>query len=200
MVFLAIKISIHPPRAGRDNKGTLCSQFWIYFNPPAPCGAGPEFCSVSPRIVTISIHPPRAGRDVGKPLVVVDTKISIHPPRAGRDRDFRGIQFHGKFQSTRPVRGGTFLLRFTGENGDYFNPPAPCGAGRSCRSAVWLLSRFQSTRPVRGGTGRYYGYNRVSTFQSTRPVRGGTRAVVSLLLTRQEFQSTRPVRGGTEDD
>ena len=55
-------ISIHAPRAGRD-----------------------ESCAYTARYVMISIHAPRAGRDgtvVGQSLT---TDISIHAPRAGRD-------------------------------------------------------------------------------------------------------------------
>ena len=101
-------ISIHPPRAGRD------------------VGMGlPPYTSVS-----ISIHPPRAGRDTGGGQLTEDDIISIHPPRAGRDGDAPAAsQGAKKFQSTRPVRGGT------GRQDDDDHP-----------------LEFQSTRPVRGGT------------------------------------------------
>ena len=101
----------------------------------------------------ISIHPPRAGRDRQPQIPVRRYKpISIHPPRAGRDQCRpRSIWTTRRFQSTRPVRGGTllanlrvllpdisihppragrdlfaaiFAIRITD-----FNPPAPCGAG-----------------------------------------------------------------------
>ena len=101
------RISIHPPRAGRDQALLHNGEGCRYFNPPAPCGAGPEL-----------------------PLTNTQTVISIHPPRAGRDLqpDFGGIM-ELVFQSTRPVRGGTedaggLLLHLLD-----FNPPAPCGAG-----------------------------------------------------------------------
>ena len=60
-------------------------------------------------IIDISIHPPRAGRD-GEvvELVTEPGLISIHPPRAGRDLIVPGHKhLQKKFQSTRPVRGGT---------------------------------------------------------------------------------------------
>ena len=78
------------------------------------------------------------------------------------------------FQSTRPVRGGTFLaFQSTGNRiisihppragrdralpGHWqgrldFNPPAPCGAGHAGAFQSISDILFQSTRPVRGGT------------------------------------------------
>ena len=35
------EISIHPPLAGRDQLQEVCVIALVYFNPPAPCGAGP---------------------------------------------------------------------------------------------------------------------------------------------------------------
>ena len=57
-------ISIHAPRAGRD-----------------------DFLSGFGSAGTISIHAPRAGRDKGLSAQVKELKISIHAPRAGRDPD-----------------------------------------------------------------------------------------------------------------
>ena len=78
-----------------------------------------------------------------------------------------------KFQSTRPLRGGT--------------------SKRRCRSGTDI---FQSTRPLRGGTDRPLLRRIVKGFQSTRPLRGGTykQAVDDV---DDVFQSTRPLRGGT---
>ena len=101
------RISIHPPRAGRD-----------FAQPYRDYNGG------------ISIHPPRAGRDNIPTPKGIPTPISIHPPRAGRDCNYRRIlcQYANfnppapcgagpakpalslksmRFQSTRPVRGGT---------------------------------------------------------------------------------------------
>ena len=106
-----------------------------------------------PILMRISIHPPRAGRDLHPCWIQVPSRISIHPPRAGRDdnhpQDSRiTVHFnppapcgaghqrnpHSKngkrFQSTRPVRGGTTWTT-------------------AQRPHSW---KFQSTRPVRGGT------------------------------------------------
>ena len=123
--------------------------------------------------------------------------ISIHPPRAGRDVYLCHNRCHiFAFQSTRPVRGGTILVKF-----------------------IVCIFLFQSTRPVRGGTTGPSNFSKIFIFQSTRPVRGGTfvniptsalvkisihppRAGRDLLRRLQSqvdlvFQSTRPVRGGT---
>ena len=60
----SIRISIHPPREGRD----WAFQYLCWANP-------------------ISIHPPREGRDMGTPMAGPFCAISIHPPREGRDID-----------------------------------------------------------------------------------------------------------------
>ncbi len=123
------------------------------FNPRAPCGARPRFPSnhgkfgkfQSTRPVRgatllgsrcekepgVSIHAPRAGRDHQiMRLVSNDARVSIHAPRAGRDGFTEKIfsQVAG-FQSTRPVRGATFVF-----------------------TIVRSGKKFQSTRPVRGAT------------------------------------------------
>ena len=80
-----------------------------------------------------------------------------------------------RFQSTRPVRGGTL-----GND----------NRGQRCR--------FQSTRPVRGGTVMSISWAaNCRIFQSTRPVRGGTSWEHAAAWMQFRFQSTRPVRGGT---
>ena len=147
------RISIHPPRAGRDQIGSPAGWQRWHFNPPAPCGAGPAIRSSPHCLAIISIHPPRAGRDskgfragvqafhfnppapcgAGRPQAKVVTskgRISIHPPRAGRDSR------------------SALYTRLAA----YFNPPAPCGAGPSNPAYFATSCRFQSTRPVRGGT------------------------------------------------
>ena len=156
-----------------------------------------------------------AGPDMPDAIVLFS---STRPVRGGT------VMPHGAgscalFQSTRPVRGGTsspvLLSTFFGYFNPpapcgagrrrpgragyprYFNPPAPCGAGRkSFRKEVFLLL-FQSTRPVRGGTRRpKIPIAPPRRFQSTRPVRGGTSQRSRSFLS-MSFQSTRPVRGGT---
>ena len=103
----AHRISIHAPRAGRDEAGDVEIGSPTNFNPRAPCGArlaewkrmgySVKFQSTRPvrgatghflpflLPVLISIHAPRAGRDDEPFAVVMPIKISIHAPRAGRD-------------------------------------------------------------------------------------------------------------------
>ena len=126
----AFGISIHAPRAGRDqtnldflvilknfNPRAPCGARLINehktmgietnFNPRAPCGARLKPCSVKDLVKSISIHAPRAGRDMEpSKLAMAPLVISIHAPRAGRDLFF-------------------FLNVSQLVN---FNPRAPCGA------------------------------------------------------------------------
>ena len=167
------------------------------FNPPAPCGAGrldrsSTWCSStfqSTRPVRggtagsgtyhgaagISIHPPHAGRDPEMRVCKRCGMISIHPPHAGRDcGPDEPLLSQSKFQSTRPMRGGTVPMSLT-----------------------LLLWAFQSTRPVRGGTpSAFLALNARGHFNPPAPCGAGLQPVPLDSHFRQ-FQSTRPVRGGT---
>ena len=146
-------ISIHPPRVGRDFRaGRWQGCCWIFqstlpvwggtrrtyhlpascthFNPPSPCGEGPD----TPRLYNDALYfnPPSpcgegqiysaSNREralfqstlpvwggtmaQGEPVFAV--KISIHPPRVGRDVVSGNSNcVLGSFQSTLPVWGGT---------------------------------------------------------------------------------------------
>ena len=147
---------------------------FMYFNPPAPCGAGPVRAAMSEGGVPISIHPPLAGRDQISAQQIATTKISIHPPLAGRDLTDTVISFSSM----------------------YFNPPAPCGAGRQILLGLSLQHNFNPPAPCGAGPLAAIVDIVVSTFQSTRPLRGGTLVRVRYVKQRP-FQSTRPLRGGT---
>ena len=103
-----IDISIHPPRAGRDEHqedSDPADQISIH---PPRAGRDVSLTKSLQRNSLISIHPPRAGRDMGQVEVKDDDGISIHPPRAGRDSSGRTfVTLSDRFQSTLPVRGGT---------------------------------------------------------------------------------------------
>ena len=78
--------STRPVRGGTLQNGEI-SEVEEYFNPPAPCGAG------------------RYTRN----QIINKSEISIHPPRAGRDDKVMEVRRGAvTFQSTRPVRGGTY--------------------------------------------------------------------------------------------
>ena len=105
-----IRISIHPPLAGRDIQGMDAQiTMLISIHPPL---AGRDFSDYGFfGLSLISIHPPLAGRDFT--LLQLDgcSLISIHPPLGGRDipLDYLTGAFE-LFQSTRPLRGGTAIL------------------------------------------------------------------------------------------
>ena len=123
-------ISIHPPHAGRDF--ILCIIYGLIqnFNPPAPCGAGPPMTPSGPSYTLFQSTRPMRGGTQYAPKEPPVTEISIHPPHAGRDRH----------QATSQSQD------------QYFNPPAPCGAGPPDWNSHNAGAGFQSTRPMRGGT------------------------------------------------
>ena len=107
----------------------------IDFNPPTPCGVGLGGRNFAkPNIVYFNPPTPCGVGRYDRFLVCNATKISIHPPRAGWDTDVsrassRPTDFNpptpcgvglasgiyitdpGQFQSTHPVRGGTYFAR-----------------------------------------------------------------------------------------
>ncbi len=124
-------ISIHPPRAGRDGDDAVMLFGYGKFQSTRPVRGGTRRGRSDHPAQHISIHPPRAGRDHSILFGDDEIVISIHPPRAGRDVHipaYRGMIL--RFQSTRPVRGGTSFPSTVRTALSNFNPPAPCGAGR----------------------------------------------------------------------
>ena len=123
-------ISIHPPLAGRDQCGRILRHKTPYFNPPAPCGAGqcksprsgrgwnfnpPAPCGAGPAADSRSrqgpnFNPPApcgAGRGV---IIDHSCHLNFNPPApcgAGRFLGETRAQTW-RFQSTRPLRGGTW--------------------------------------------------------------------------------------------
>ena len=167
-------ISIHPPRAGRDEKPLYALKLLFDFNPPAPCGAGLYvayfwrcFKYFNPPAPCGAGHNPSC-------LLFIGEGISIHPPRAGRDNKIRSIRINLIFQSTRPVRGGTGNQRGNIQPPEDFNPPAPCGAGRWHRANRRSRTDFNPPAPCGAGLSDKLFKSSLGGFQSTRPVRGGT--------------------------
>ena len=123
-------ISIHPPRAGRDpspihTKGNVGD-----FNPPAPCGAGPDL-----------------GLTVALSFVGFQSTRPVRGGTAVRHVEFLDVVF----QSTRPVRGGTLSASALKKSLNYFNPPAPCGAGQqSCtKFTPCILAQYTIQRAAK---------------------------------------------------
>ena len=144
------RISIHPPRGGRDM-----------------IRAGFDAKD------KISIHPPRGGRDMLSKFWYWWTSLfqSTLPVGGGTGRQIAGTT-DGVFQSTLPVGGGTRARPPAPWCGANFNPPSPWGEGRiiDYSDHAWFL--FQSTLPVGGGTNDYRPVERRGRI-SIHPPRGG---------------------------
>ena len=145
----------------------------------------------------ISIHPPLAGRDscwcsartrrwhfnppapCGAGLCHEHREKaeyrfqSTRPLRGGTFLSQNGITFY-VFQSTRPLRGGTGPRCDERGRGTDFNPPAPCGAGPNKRAANRHNQNFNPPAPCGAGPDRHGYFFFIHVFQSTRPLRGGT--------------------------
>ena len=125
------KISIHPPRAGRDQGHSHKDMAHIcIFQSTRPVRGGTKGAICSNVLASISIHPPRAGRD----LIVLVVGLIIK-----------------RFQSTRPVRGGTSRGGWLPRRSKHFNPPAPCGAGQqSCtKFTPCILAQYTIQRAAK---------------------------------------------------
>ena len=102
-------VSIHPPRAGWDLLPGGHVLFVEMFQSTHPVRGGTLLAVVQPPEGNVSIHPPRAGWDVKERTYQTRFVVSIHPPRAGWDDPGRYRWPPPRwFQSTHPVRGGTW--------------------------------------------------------------------------------------------
>ena len=88
VAYIKAFISIHPPRAGRDDVFVIVIRRTQKFQSTRPVRGGTILAAGVRCADEISIHPPRAGRDVCQIIG-------------------NGLQ-ELAFQSTRPVRGGTY--------------------------------------------------------------------------------------------
>ena len=160
-------VSIHAPRAGRDDsRPCSIAAHTGGFNPRAPRGARPSKARNARCRAGVSIHAPRAGRDAYVRDDASGASGCFNPraPRGARLADAygRAASDRSKFQSTRPARGATTALQ-------------RCMAG----------SMFQSTRPARGAT-QVQRSQPLRGFQSTRPARGAT-ALLYLIRNKGPF-------------
>ena len=79
-------VSIHAPRAGRDQQKTHWITFIKLFQSTRPARGATIGGENSAEASVVSIHAPRAGRDQGPGDGPVHLRnVSIHAPRAGRD-------------------------------------------------------------------------------------------------------------------
>ena len=167
----------------------------------------------------ISIHPPLTGRDGAARGFGTAFPISIHPPLAGRDPGTMSrITIFRQFQSTRPLRGGTWLQPQRKVNGHIsihpplagrdllmgssamsianFNPPAPCGAGQM--REILGTNRYDFNPPAPCGAGLQFRHigEPVLYFNPPAPCGAGP-TKITVVDFHASFQSTRPLRGGT---
>ena len=124
-------ISIHPHRAGRDEKTMFDLHDFVIFQSTRLVWGGTAPRVKGQRYLFISIPPPHAGRDSLWNLMCVVPFLfqPTRPVRSGT-HSFTYNRFTKKFQSTRPMRGGTCRQRYRRCARGNFNPPALCGAGR----------------------------------------------------------------------
>ena len=122
-----------------------------------------------------STHPVWGGTYRERSFSSVDSHISIHPPRVGWDS--------GNFQKSPS-------LIF------YFNPPTPCGVGRSVPLGRGTsLFYFNPTHPVWGGTENRRGWGLklwVISMHPPPPVWGGTNREREKLLDKADFDPPAP--------
>ena len=104
----AHEISTHAPLAGRDLRHLMISSLLVYFNPRAPCGARPQWPSLTALTIVISTHAPLAGRDLGLTAATVgQTVFQPTRPLRGATHVLQLIRELKPFQPTRPLRGAT---------------------------------------------------------------------------------------------
>ena len=147
----------------------------------------------------ISIHPPHAGRDLADLLSRTKYNISIHPPHAGRDLSLPArYSSHFRFQSTRPMRDGTYNDREWRKLRENFNPPAPCGTG-PWPSPTSVAAPMISIHPPHAGRDPETRSNlfNLECISIHPPHAGRDYSPPKRDLLLLIFQSTRPMRDGT---
>ena len=123
-------VSIHAPRAGRDQVGIRSGILTLRFNPRAPCGARPGLDSRQDLCTWFQSTRPVRGATFFIFLHLPSAQFQSTRPVRGATTALKSVPLLLEFQSTRPVRGATRTTRhYHGRRGS-FNPRAPCGARR----------------------------------------------------------------------
>ena len=195
--LLILKISIHPPRVGRDGSASRCAFRKSSFQSTLPVWGGTTVSKAKRAANKISIHPPRVGRDRLLDFKLNIKTISIHPPRVGRDILLLLSELgSGYFNPPSPCGEGR-KPSVTLTLGRYFNPPSPCGEGLKAQRDLDLGQIFQSTLPVWGGTlGGTCRHIAPFNFNPPSPCGEGPEYIDDGQM-GLVFQSTLPVWGGT---
>jgi len=207
-------VSIHAPRAGRDDAPQFNGSCHLFQSTRPARGATRQLIRGQLRDL-VSIHAPRAGRDLARPhhprieTVFQSTRpargatvqvcgepgaksVSIHAPRAGRDADARGVGAVVRRFNSRAPRGARPGQRFTVDFGFEFQSTRPARGATDVGGYNESAKRFQSTRPARGATTLPDGSTHVFLFQSTRPARGATPQALAGAPVRGSFNPRAP--------
>ena len=126
-------------------------------------------------------------------------QISIHPPRAGRDLPSNSELMRAAiyFNPPAPCGAGRTTTLLCGLP-IYFNPPAPCGAGQYILQPAQVNVKFQSTRPVRGGTEERIRLETLLGISIHPPRAGRDVAIIDQALKLLSI-SIHPPRAGRDD-
>ena len=146
-------VSIHAPRAERDDMKPLHSTRATGFNPRAPGGA--RLAAHTKVIVEAGFQSTRPGRSATSTSRYRSGTMAGFNPRApggARQRCSATAFSVLLFQSTRPGRSATLAVIAWCLQHKCFNPRAPGGARRRLVQYDWFGSEFQSTRPGRSAT------------------------------------------------
>ena len=151
-------ISIHPPLAGRDQAAGRIESKKIIFQSTRPLRGGTEEVLADAYAGIFQSPRPLRGGTVHLAPGAPPKKFQSTRPLRGGTLKSRFSKPTTRFQSTRPLRGGTLyngsittyngisihpplagrdiLWSFSRQAFPHFNPPAPCGAGRSCPASL----------------------------------------------------------------
>ena len=171
-----VRISIHGPRVGADQIGTVSSSIRYLFQSTAPVwGPTHRESKDLPGRKEFQSTAPVWGPTHCTPMPSSEKQISIHGPRVGADQ--------GSHCFHRPS--------------NYFNPRPPCG-GRPVHPGAGAVQGNISIHGPRVGADAAAPivFTARNLFQSTAPVWGPTSGAPTALPT-WKFQSTAPVWGPT---
>ena len=148
------EISIHAPHAGRDH--VVCDPLHLHIiSIHAPHAGRDHIAFNAAHVVGISIHAPHAGRDRRRFNVGQARYISIHAPHAGRDSSRSTLRLAPEgFQSTRPMRGATFIFAAIPLHFSISIHAPHAGRDSHHNASPTATFEFQSTRPMRGATAK----------------------------------------------
>ena len=194
-----IEISIHAPRAGRDQFFSSFAEISKKFQSTRPVrGATMIWDSWDSSNEFQSTRPVR-----GATWTLSVTK-SASVPLFQSTRPVRGATHSGGisgstgiFQSTRPVRGATLSMEQISPMTLHFNPRAPCGA-RLAESmhSPYFHHNFNPRAPC-GARQQQEDLGGFDLYFNPRAPCGARQFGFSVFLSADTFQSTRPVRGAT---